>query len=158
LKFVIDGMFGKLTRWLRMLGHDVKYENGLDDKTLVNVAKTEERILLTRDVELYQQATSSHVEAFLVEGKSEAERLAILSTRFDLSLEFNPLVSRCPKCNTKIRAANKEEIGYKIPPSTKAFYEDFWECPKCGKVYWQGAHWSRIAETLNDARRIRKKG
>ncbi|MGB9134000.1 MAG: Mut7-C RNAse domain-containing protein [Candidatus Bathyarchaeia archaeon] len=154
---MLDGMLGKLTRWLRILGHNVRYAKALDDETLIKTAKAEKRILLTRDVELYQRATSRHAEAFLVEGENEAERLASLSMRFDLSLEFNPNISRCSRCNTKIRPADKEEIGYKIPRLTKAFYQDFWECPKCGKVYWQGAHWSRITETLNEARRIQKK-
>jgi uncharacterized protein with PIN domain len=154
LKFVTDGMLGKLTRWLRMLGHNVKYANNIDDKLLIKIGKTEKRTLLTRDVELYQQATSQHAEAFLVEGKNEAERLANLSKRFNLNLELNPENSRCPKCNAKIKPAEKTEIADKIPPSTKVFYEEFWECPKCGKIYWQGAHWKRINETLKEAQQI----
>jgi len=147
-------MLGKLTRWLRMLGHNVKYANNLDDKLLIKIVKTEKRTLLTRDVELYQQATSQHAEAFIVEGKNEAERLAALSKRFNLNLELNPNNSRCPKCNAKIRPAKKQEISDKLPSSTKTFYEEFWECPKCGKIYWQGAHWKRITETLKEAKKI----
>jgi len=154
LKFVIDGMLGKLTRWLRMLGHNVKYDNNLDDKLLIKIAKSEKRVLLTRDVELYQQAISQHADAFLVQGKNEAERLAALSKRFNLSLKLDPNSSRCPKCNTKIKHAKKSEISEKIPQSTRTFYEEFWECPKCEKVYWQGAHWKRIIETLREAKEI----
>ena len=150
-------MLGKLTRWLRMLGHNVKYANNLDDKILIKIAKTEKRTLLTRDVELYQQTIGQHADAFLVEGKKEAEQLAVLSKRFNLKLELNPDVSRCPKCNAKIKPAKKDEIAAKIPPSTKAFYENFWECPKCGKIYWQGAHWKRITETFREAREILEK-
>ncbi|MFQ6067980.1 MAG: Mut7-C RNAse domain-containing protein [Candidatus Bathyarchaeia archaeon] len=157
MKFVTDGMLGKLTRWLRMLGHNVKYAKNLDDKMLIKIAKTEKRILLTRDIELYQQATSQQAEAFIVEGKNEAERLAALSRRFSLKLELNPDLSRCPKCNTKIKPAEKDKITNKIPPSTKTFYEEFWECPKCGKIYWQGAHWKRITETLREARNFSAK-
>ena len=154
LKFVTDGMLGKLTRWLRMLGYNVKYANNLDDKTLVKIAKTEKRILLTRDVELFQQATAQHIDAFLVEGKNEAERLAAMTKRFRLTLEFSPDNSRCPRCNARIKPAEKSEIADKIPSTTKAYYEEFWECPKCGKVYWQGAHWKRITETLDKAKKL----
>ncbi len=154
LKFVADGMLGKLTRWLRMLGHDVKYANDLEDKTLLKIAKTEKRILLTRDVELFKQATSQQADAFLVPGKNEAERLAVLSRRFGLSLELDPFASRCPKCNSKIRPVSKEQISEKIPSSTKMVYNDFWQCLKCGAVYWQGAHWKRIVETLDEAKKI----
>jgi uncharacterized protein with PIN domain len=158
LKFVVDGMLGKLARWLRMLGHNAKYVKDVDDEILVKIAKTEKRVLLTRDLELYQRATSRHAEAFLVEGENEAERLALLSVHFGIGLEFNPSISRCPECNARIKPAAKEEIGDKVPSSTQRFYEEFWECPKCGKVYWQGAHWKRISETLSEAERIRKKG
>jgi uncharacterized protein with PIN domain len=51
-------MLGKLTRWLRMLGHNVKYSNKLDDAQLIAIAKKERRVLLTRDLELFQQATA----------------------------------------------------------------------------------------------------
>ncbi|MCK4436273.1 DUF5615 family PIN-like protein, partial [Candidatus Bathyarchaeota archaeon] len=53
MRFLADSMLGKLTRWLRMLGHDTTYANHLDDKTLAKMAKAEERVLLTRDLELY---------------------------------------------------------------------------------------------------------
>lgn len=153
LKFVTDGMLGKLTRWLRILGHNVKYPNNLDDKTLIKIAKAEKRTLLTRDVELFLQATKQHADAFLIEGENEVERLAALSKRFKLTLELDPYVSRCPKCNAKIKPAEKDEISDRIPPSTKTFYDEFWECPKCGKIYWQGAHWRRINETLDEAKK-----
>ena len=149
-------MLGKLTRWLRMLGHNAKYSKDMDDAMLIKIAKTERRVLLTRDLELYQRAASQRVKAFFVEGENEAERLASLALRFGISLTFDPGISRCPKCNTRIKSVQKAELENKIPPSTRCYYESFWECPKCGKVYWQGAHWKRIAETLENAERIEK--
>ncbi len=138
-----------------MLGYSVEYVNDADDKTIMKIARDENRVILTGDVELYKQATNRHIESFLVEGRSEAERLAVVSRRFSLSLDFNPEISRCPKCNAQVRKAKKEEIGDRIPSSTRSYYEEFWECQKCGKVYWQGAHWKRIFETLGKARDIR---
>ncbi|UCH32751.1 MAG: Mut7-C RNAse domain-containing protein [Candidatus Bathyarchaeota archaeon] len=158
LKILTDGMLGKFTRWLRMLGHDVKYDSNLDDEALIRIAKDEKRVLLTRDLQLQQQAIARSVNVFLVKGENEAERLAALSQRFQISLEFNPDNSRCPKCNTKIRPTKKEKVSKKIPPNTRKFYEDFWECVECGKVYWQGAHWKRIAETFKEARSILASG
>jgi uncharacterized protein with PIN domain len=154
LKFVADSMLGKLTRWLRMLGHNVLYAADLNDKTLIKIAATQKRILLTRDVELHQHATGQHVEVFLVQGESEIERLAALSKRFNLKLELDPNVSRCPKCNSKIKRSKKNEIADRIPAATRRFYEEFWECPKCRKIYWQGAHWKGIGETLEKTRKI----
>jgi len=135
-----------------MLGHNVKYSNKLDDAQLIMIAKKQRRILLTRDLELYQQATARGVNAFYLEGKTEAERLAQLAKRFDIKLDIEMAVSRCPKCNTRVKRASKESVVDKVEKSTLSYYNEFWECPKCEQVYWQGAHWTRIRKTLEVAK------
>ncbi len=154
MKFIADCMLGKLTRWLRMLGQDVKYSSSLNDKQLIEVAKRESRFLLTRDFELYQQASMQEVDSFLVEGKTEAEKLAGLAKRFSLRLEIDVTVSRCPKCNTRIRPIPKEEVTSRVLKATFSNYDEFWECSSCGQIYWQGAHWKRIERTLGKAREL----
>jgi len=152
LKFLTDGMLGKLTRWLRMLGHDVEYSKSLDDDQLIAMAKEKDRILLTRDLKLYQRAISRGTDAFLVEGKSEYEKLAELANRFNLRLEIDVATSYCPKCNTRIKFVPKDEVAEHVPNTTYSYYDEFWKCPKCGQIYWQGAHWKRIDATLRKAR------
>jgi len=151
VKFIADGMLGKLTRWLRMLGQDVKYSNKLDDAALLYIAKKERRVLLTRDLELYQRAIAKGIDAFYVEGKTEAERLSTLARRFNTPVVIDLKNSRCPLCNTKLRSARKEELADKVEKNTFTYYNDFWKCPKCGQIYWQGAHWERIRATLEEA-------
>ena len=152
MKFITDGMLGKLTRWLRILGHNVKYSNKLDDVQLITIAKKERRILLTRDLELYQRATAKGVDAFYLDGQTEAERLAELAERFKVKLEVDMQSSRCPKCNARVKPILKEKVANKVEKSTFAYYDDFWECSKCGKIYWQGAHWTKIRKTLENAK------
>jgi len=151
LKFIADGMLGKLTRWLRMLGHNVKYSSKLDDAQLIKIAKKERRILLTRDLELYQQSTAKGIEAFYLEGRTEAERLAQLAKRFNIKLDIDMTTSRCTKCNNRVKPMPKEKVADKIEKSTFSYYNEFWECSKCGKIYWQGAHWTRIRKILEAA-------
>jgi len=152
LKFIADGMLGKLTRWLRILGHNVKYSDKLDDSQLITIAKKERRILLTRDLELYQQATAKGVDAFYLEGQTEEKKLAKLAKRFDLRLDIDMATSRCPKCNSRVKPISKEKVEDKVEKSTFSYYNEFWECPKCGQIYWQGAHWTRIRKTLKKAK------
>ena len=90
-------MLGKLTRWLRLLGYDVEYANDMDDKKLMAMAKKKKRILLTRDLELFQQANAHGVDTFLVEGRTEVERLACMAKKYDFPLEIDIIISRCPK-------------------------------------------------------------
>lgn len=156
MKFLLDGMLGKLARWLRMLGHNAKYSNKLDDAKLLEIAKKEHRILLTRDLELYQQATARGIKAVYVEGENEAERLAMLSIKLGISLDMDMARSRCPKCNAHVKPVLKEKVAGKVEPTTFTYYDEFWECPKCGQIYWQGAHWKRIKETLEEAKSLTK--
>lgn len=152
MKFIADGMLGKLTRWLRMLGHNVKYSNKLDDSQLIAIAKKEMRILLTRDLELYQQATAKGVQVFYMEGQTEAERLAKLAQKFGINLDIDMATSRCPKCNARVKSLPKEKVADKVEKTTFSYYNEFWQCPKCGQIYWQGAHWTRIRKTLEAAK------
>ncbi|UCD39570.1 MAG: Mut7-C RNAse domain-containing protein [Candidatus Bathyarchaeota archaeon] len=156
-RFLTDGMLGKLTRWLRMLGQDVEYTTAMADETLILEAKKTSRILLTRDIQLFQRAMTRGAEALLIEGMDEAENLADLATRFKFKLQINLKTSRCSKCNTQIRSVRKDRIIDRIPEKTSTYYNEFWECPNCKQVYWQGAHWKRIEKTLRDARKALKK-
>jgi uncharacterized protein with PIN domain len=154
LKFIADGMLGKLARWLRMLGHDVKYANKLDDAQLITIAKKERRTLLTRDLQLYQQATARGVNSFYLQGQTREEKLAELAQRFNIQLNIDMTTSRCPKCNTKVKPISKEKAASKVEENTFAHYNEFWTCPKCGQVYWQGAHWTKIRTMLEKANEI----
>jgi uncharacterized protein with PIN domain len=154
MKFIVDGMLGKLSRWLRILGHNVKYSNNLDDAQLLTIAKKERRTLLTRDFELYRHATAKGIDAFYVEEETGEERLAALARKYGMDLDIDMTISRCPKCNTKVKSITKEEAAGKVEKSTFEHYDEFWKCPKCGQIYWQGAHWTRIRRTLEVAQGI----
>ncbi|MCX8153396.1 MAG: Mut7-C RNAse domain-containing protein [Candidatus Bathyarchaeota archaeon] len=155
MKFIADGMLGKLARWLRMLGQDVKYSNSFEDDKLIAIAQEEHRVLLTRDLELYRRAIAKGLVAFYVEGQTEAARLSELAKRFNIPLAIDMTRSRCPKCNTKIQPVPKEALVGKVEKNTFDYYEEFWRCPNCGNIYWQGAHWARIRTTLEEARKLK---
>jgi uncharacterized protein with PIN domain len=140
-----------------MLGQDVKYSNSLDDPQLLMIAKKEKRILLTRDFELYQRANTMGVDAFYMEGLTGEEKLAELAKRYDLRLEIDMASSRCPKCNSTVKPVSRKQAEQKVERSTFDHYTEFWKCPNCGQIYWQGAHWARIRKTLMAAKDILEK-
>ena len=151
MKFLVDSMLGKLSRWLRMLGYDVIYDVKLNDSDLLALAKKENRVLLTKDLELYKRAIARGIDAYYSEGKSEADRLAELSKRYGVILEVNMDRAYCPICNTKLQPTPKEKLSNELQKNTFIHYDDFWKCPNCGQIYWQGSHWKQITSTLNDA-------
>lgn len=152
MKFIVDGMLGKLARWLRMMGHNVRYLDTADDSQLLKMAKNECRVLLTRDFELYQRATTKGLNVFYVEGRTEEERLAELASRYGIRLEIDMTLSRCPKCNSTVERISKEKAKGRVERSTFTHCNEFWECSRCRQVYWQGAHWTQIRKTLEIAR------
>ncbi len=156
MKFLSDGMLGRFSRWLRLLGYDVEYLSDVQDNRLIEAAKKQRRILLTCDLQLYRLSVGRGVEAYLVEGKTEAERLAGISRRFKIKLNVNTRISRCPLCNSPIKLESKEHLEGKIPSSILKHYRKFWVCKGCGKIYWRGGHWSKIDQILHEAKQIGK--
>lgn len=151
MKFLADGMLGKLARWLRIVGHDVVYSVQFCDNELLDLSKKEERTLLTRDFELYKRAISRGLNAFYVEGKSESDWLAEVAKRYGLQLKIDIDKSHCTLCNAPLKSASKYELTSQIEKNTYNFYDKFWKCPNCGQVYWQGTHWKQIIKTLTQA-------
>lgn len=144
-------MLGKLTRWLRMLGQDVIYSVQLDDNQLLGLAKAESRVLLTKDLQLYRRAIGRGLDAFYVEGKTEPVRLAEVARRYGLELAVDMFKSNCPVCNTPLEVADKGGLNELLESNTYKHYELFWRCPNCGQIYWQGAHWKQIINTMSEA-------
>ena len=151
IKFLCDGMLGRITRWLRLLGYDTSYSSSKADEELVKKAKTEGRILLTKDVELYKAALKNGVQALLVEGNNFETMLAHIIKYFNILPEINPESSRCPECNGEMRhiSANEaKKLKLNIPETTLKVYKEFWVCKKCHKTYWKGRMWNNMLKTL----------
>ncbi|RME40127.1 MAG: hypothetical protein D6793_00070, partial [Thermoflexia bacterium] len=72
MRFLADGMLGRLARWLRLLGYDTAYENHADDLELARRARAEGRILLTRDRAL---AARKGLRALLIESEDVQEQV-----------------------------------------------------------------------------------
>jgi uncharacterized protein with PIN domain len=156
LRFLADGMLGKLTRWLRMLGCDVLYQKDLGDDELVKIAAEENRVLLTRDAQLFGRAHKNNVQAYLVRSRTETEKLAETAQQFSLKLEIDASYSRCPKCNAMLEPVPKGEVDDKVPQATLQMQSEFWKCAGCGQIYWHGSHWQKILRTLHDAKALLK--
>jgi len=151
-KFLLDGMCGKLARWLRILGFDASYLKDAEDEDLLKAAKEEARVLVTRDVELYRKALKLGLSVILISGASVVDGLS----EFLKVVEAEPIVnierSRCPNCNGALTKTGREDVAGRVPPRTYSVYREYWVCGGCGKVYWLGSHWRNITKILNDVK------
>ncbi|MFH1448346.1 MAG: Mut7-C RNAse domain-containing protein, partial [Candidatus Micrarchaeota archaeon] len=97
--FVADLMLKKLARWLRILGVDTVYPEVVEDEDILELAKTENRVLLTQDVELASRAGGYGVESFLVPREDCFEKqVAAVLKRFEIVIDY-PEKTLCPQCN-----------------------------------------------------------
>ena len=152
LRFACDAMLGRLARWLRLLGYDTFYSSEIKDPELLEICSQGDLILLTRDVELFNQAVSHSVRAKLLQENSFQNQFAEVVESFGLNLRITPAGSRCPSCNGFIRSIDKEEVKNKVSLNTFNSYDSFFICSNCGKVYWMGRMWRSIVRICENVR------
>ncbi|MEM2137151.1 MAG: Mut7-C RNAse domain-containing protein [Candidatus Methanomethylicia archaeon] len=139
--FVVDGMLGKLCRWLRMLGYDTIYLRDNSDENILSFAKNSSRILLTRDFSLYRKTRKLGLKSTYINSGFIEDQLQQLYLEYGIRLTIPYEYSRCPICNTILRMGSRIDVDGMIPENIKNSYENFWICDNCGKVYWVGSHW-----------------
>ena len=135
--FVVDVNLGKLARRLRMLGFDVLYDRRYRDGEIAALAAEQGRIVLTRDRRLLFIKRITH--GYWVRSVVPDEQVQEVLLRFDLFRQLRPF-QRCLNCNGLLLPVAKNDILDQLEPRTKRYYEAFYRCSSCGKVYWEGSH------------------
>ena len=146
MKFLADCTLGKLARWLRILGHDVAYDNQIHDDDLLFKAKDENRILLTRDRPLYARAGA--VKVVYVNHDDLDNQIAQLVSDIDLDLDRPPF-TRCLHCNVLIDEASPDEARASVPPFVLKSQPRIYHCPCCDRYYWPGSHFKLMNDRLS---------
>jgi len=148
-KFLADRMLGTLTRYLRFMGYDTASATGLsegdrkEDTVLLDMARKEQRVLLTRDAELARRGGDS---AVLIHSEDVMEQVQQLIDRHLIRKRI--VMSRCSLCNEVLREASTCEIersGY-APRDWRNL--TFSWCRNCNKLYWNGSHGRSLEERV----------
>jgi hypothetical protein len=146
-RFVLDTHLGQLASYLRLLGFDTLYRNDYEDPELARISHEQGRILLTKDRGLLKRKIVSH--GYVVRESDPAEQLVEVVERFDLRGQFEPF-KRCLRCNGLIEAVDKAAVVDRLPANTRRYYDEFRQCPDCGRVYWKGSHYQRMRGFLRE--------
>ena len=147
-RFVLDVHLGRLAAYLRMLGFDAAYRNCATDPELVAASVEEKRILLTRDRGLLKHAAVTH--GYWVREQESRRQAAEVVQRFDLAGFVHPF-TRCMACNEPLHTATREEVRGRVPPRIAASRDSFRQCARCRRVYWQGTHYERMRQWIEEA-------
>jgi len=125
------------------MGYDTAYPEPGPDRALIDRARAEDRILLTRDKELASRLRDA------VEVRSDDLEEQIREVAAVLRLQLVDPLSRCSLCNEILAPLPPEEVGGLVPEGVRSRHREFWRCPSCRRVYWQGSHWNKMIERLN---------
>ncbi len=147
IRFVLDVHLGKLANYLRMLGFDTLYRNDYDDPELAEISDREQRILLTRDMGLLKRSLVTH--GYFLRETDPKQQLREVMRRFDLSRLATPF-QRCVNCNGLIHLVDKADISDQVPADTWEYYDKFYRCDTCQKIYWKGSHYPKIKAFLEE--------
>ena len=165
-------MFGKLGKFLRILGFDTEIANSdLKDSQIFEIALNTNRILITRDLKFYEHAKAQLKKkklqpnmALYIPYQKIIEELVEIFSILDIDPEIFiwkdgediPFQSRCSKCNYELKSVKKETVIDKIPLKSATNFKKFWQCTNenCGKIYWIGRHWEDIKKILQEVRKI----
>ena len=138
-------MLGRLARWLRALGYDTVYDASADDRALVELANTEDRVLLTRDRHLLRELRPRRAVEITMD--TPLDQLAALVEKLALSMP-DELFRRCLICNSLLDDVPPALAAGLVPPAARGLPGPVRRCPTCGRVYWPGSHVRRMTRAL----------
>ena len=148
MKLICDHMLGSLAKWLRIFGFDTLYPDmTTDDDKVLNIAKTENRLLISRDKELIIRGKKIKLEVLEIQITDLDKQLAQVLTH--ISLDNTQVLTRCTLCNTPLISVEKKETKNHVPPKVFETRDQFWYCSICNKYYWMGTHYENMIEKIN---------
>ncbi len=137
-------MLGTLAKWLRICGYDTEYVREENDDEIIEKAKKEGRIVITRDKELFSRCK----KAILVESNTIEEQLRKVFKEANISINEENLLTLCTVCNVPVEEIEKEKVKGEVPPHAYEIHDKFWICPKCKRIYWMGTHWENMEKMI----------
>ncbi len=137
-------MCGGLARWLRAIGYDTFYCEGIDDQELVEIALTEERVVITSDSRLLERRlfTTGQLRAVALPC---CLKLPDQVEHIVRALRLTVGEARCTLCNGELIRVSREEVADRVPARSLIWAKRFFLCADCGHVFWDGTHWRRIS-------------
>ena len=134
--FDVDGMLGRLAKWLRILGFDAAYPR---------TAAGEGRYFVTT------KEWTGAGQTIVVSGADTMEQLKQVLAEIGIRPNRSLFFSRCLICNVPVVEIPKADAAGRVPEKILDSGSEFHECPRCGRVYWEGSHLGRTIRRLESA-------
>jgi uncharacterized protein with PIN domain len=131
--FDVDGMLGRLAKWLRILGFDAAFPRS---------RPSAHRLFVTA------RRSIAYASAIIVTGPDPIEQLRQVLEQAGIRSDPKLLLSRCLICNVPVNEVRREDVAGRVPDLILEKTDLFHQCPKCGRIYWEGSHEKRIKKRL----------
>ena len=155
--FFVDAMLGNIAKKLRLMGYDTKYFSDIEDESLIQIAKKDNRIVISRDEDLVRISTKNDVNGIFIHSDKEVEQFHEILDYLNLeTVEISGEKARCPNCNSTTESIDKKNIYQKIPQKVLDYNEKFWICKNCDQIFWEGTHiqnLQKLVRVLNERRK-----
>ena len=146
LRFTADLMLKRLAKYLRALGYDTLFDEQLSDAEMRDISIAENRILLTRDQDLFEQTSELH--SLHVTSQHPLEQFAEVAAQYPVSFYESRFMSRCLECNSMLVEMNPEDVQEDVPPRVYERQDQFYKCMQCDQLFWHGDHVKRLRKKL----------
>jgi uncharacterized protein with PIN domain len=140
-RFILDVHLGRLAGFLRVLGFDTLYRNDFTDDEIAATAASEKRIVLTRDIGILKR--NAVTRGYWIRSVRPADQASEVVRKFDLQRAIRPFF-RCMICNGIIEKVEKSAVEKDLLPGTKKYFNRFYRCSECSKIYWEGSHFKKL--------------
>ncbi len=148
MKFIADRMLGKLAKELRMLGYDTVYYRGENAYPLIKLAREEDRVILTRSTQFTPKRPEDHIVR-ITEDKPSLQLRELIQRKI-ISLHEETLFSRCLLCNILLNEIPREQAEGKVPDFIFYQQKEFFQCPECSRIYWEGSHQDHMQKRIKE--------
>lgn len=145
VRFIVDRNLLKLARWLRLLGFDTRDETDLSGMQIVKISQLENRVILTTDKNILKIKNVTH--GYFVRDRRVEGQIQEIVKRFDLRNQIKPF-TRCTVCNGILHPVGKASITGNIPKRVRDNFEYYMRCSQCRKIYWEGSHYKKIRQKI----------
>ncbi|HMK33623.1 MAG TPA: Mut7-C RNAse domain-containing protein [Desulfomonilaceae bacterium] len=134
--FDVDGMLGRVAKWLRILGFDATYPAGAPSQGRFYVT-TRRRI--------------QYSGAIIVDSGPCLSQVKFILEHAGVRPDPQLILTRCLECNLPVQEVSPERVRLKVPREVFTRSGKFNHCPACGRVYWAGSHRGRIMKRLKES-------
>lgn len=146
MKFYVDQTLGKLAKWLRLLGFDTVQVHFTPQAQEQLPAWKRDVYVLTRQTSW--PAGRRRPDLIILTSPDPEEQLMEICQRLHLAPETWEPLQRCSDCNLPLQPLSSDQLEGRVPDYIAVRHQQFFACPQCQRVFWEGSHQRRIRSRL----------